>query len=231
MNVKAILAGVLLSSVAGPAMAQVGHLPDRSPYRDLEYPREWTLMTGYYDAARDPVGVAPRGGPMMGGRYDLRLAGPAYVSGRVMAAFVQRRILDPRRPDDERFIGEESVPLLLSDVSLGLNLTGFRTWRGFAPTVSAGLGFTADLSGSNDVGNYRFGAPFTMNFGAGFKWTPGGRWQLRGDWVNYIYQIRYPNSYYIDQGEGDPVRLLTQPREMWRRNVSFQIGISYLTGR
>ncbi|HSA56984.1 MAG TPA: hypothetical protein VLE53_14830 [Gemmatimonadaceae bacterium] len=231
MTVRAILVGLLLLGVAMPGMAQVGHLPERSPYRDLRYPREWTFVTGYYSAARDPVGVAPGSGPMAGGRYDMRLGGPAYLSGRVMAAFVERRVLDPRQPEDERIIGEESVPLLFTDLALGLNLTGFRTWRGFAPTMSAGVGFTADLSGGNDVGNYRFGAPFTMNFGAGFKWTAGGRWQVRGDWVNYIYQIRYPNSYYINHGTGDPVRGVTQRRELWRRNVSFQVGLSYLTGR
>lgn len=228
---RAFLAALLLAAVAPRLSAQVGSLPDRSPYRDLRFPREWTFFTGYFDPQKDPVGVAPRGGPMAGGRFDMRLAGPAYLSGRMAAAFVDRRVLDPRQPEGQRFVGEDQVQLLFTDISVGLNLTGFRTWRNLAPTVSAGLGFTADLSGSNDVGNYRFGAPFTMNFGGGLKYVLGGHWQLRGDWVNYIYQIRYPDEYYIDTGEGDPVRGLNAPRDMWRRNVSFQIGLSWLTGR
>ena len=226
-----VISALLLVTVAAPLSAQVGSQPDQSPYRDLRFPREWTFFSGYYVARRDPVGVTPRSGPMAGGRFDMRLAGPAYISARLAAAFVDRRVLDPRLPDAQRFVGEDQVQLLFSDLSLGLNLTGFRTWRNLVPTVSAGVGFTADLTGSSDVGNYRFGAPFTMNFGAGIKYVLGGRWQLRGDWVNYIYQIRYPEAYYIDTGAGDPVRGINAPRDMWRRNVAFTLGLSWLTGR
>lgn len=221
----------LFVAYALPAGAQVGHAPERSPYRDLEYPREWTVFSGVFDPMRDPVGVAPRGGPLFGVRYDMQLTGPLYVSGRVANVFAERRVLDPRRPNDQRVVGIDNLPLLLSDISLGLNLTGFRTWRNLVPVVNGGLGFAADLSGRNDVGGYRFGVPFTMTFGAGVKWTPGGRWQLRLDWANYIYQIRYPDQYYLDQGEGDPVLHQRDPQSLWRRNTALQIGISWLTGR
>lgn len=227
---KGLLAALLVVMAAGPAGAQVGHTPRESPYRDLEFPREWTFFTGSYDARRDPVGVAPRGGPMLGVRYDARIAGPAYVFGRVATAFTDRRVLDPRRANDQRFVGEDATPLLFADVNFGLSLTGFRTWHGFAPMVSGGIGFSGDLSGTNDVGGYRFGVPFTANLGAGVKWTTGGRWQLRLDWVTYLYQIRYPEQYYIDQGEGDPVLAEGDPRNLWRRNNAIQIGISFLTG-
>lgn len=222
---------VLLVVMALPARGQVGHAPERSPYRDLEYRREWTLFSGTFDPMRDPVGVAPRGGPMAGIRYDMQITGPLYVSGRLATAFAERRVLDPRRPNDERIVAIQDMEILLTDVSLGLNLTGFRTWRNLVPVVNAGLGFAVDPGGTNDVGGYRFGAPFTLTFGAGIKWAPGGRWQLRLDWANYIYQIRYPDAYYIDQGEGDPVLRQGDAQSLWRRNTAIQIGISWLTGR
>jgi 2,3-bisphosphoglycerate-independent phosphoglycerate mutase len=46
------------------------------------YRQELTGFTGYYAAAEDPVGVAPRSGPMLGVRYEIRLGGPAQFYAR-----------------------------------------------------------------------------------------------------------------------------------------------------
>jgi hypothetical protein len=222
---------ILIAGVASRAGAQVGYPPDRSPYRDLEFAREWTAFTGYYAAQPDPVGVAPQSGTMFGLRYDARVGGPAYVSARLAGAVLKRNVLDPRKPIDERAIGSESVPLLFSDLNLNINLTGYRTWRGLAPFLSGGFGITADLRGRNDVGDYRFGAPVTLTFGAGFKWIPRSQWQLRVDWSNYLYKIRYPESYFLRTGADDPVRLPDDAHSLWRRNTAIQVGISYLYRR
>ena len=39
--------------VAAPLAAQVGHVPQRSPYIDLEYRQEASLFGGYYNAGTD----------------------------------------------------------------------------------------------------------------------------------------------------------------------------------
>jgi len=221
---------LVVALLALPAYAggQVGYRPEQSPYRDLEYRREWTFFAGSYDARKDPVGVAPRGGAMFGGRYDAHLTGPLYAGLRLAGALLERRILDPKKPPGERFVGRESVPMVFADVNLSLNLTGFRTWHSLAPYFAGGLGVTADVRGAYDIGQYRFGFPVTLNFGAGTKWVPRTRWQVRLDWTNYIYQIRYPDSYFLRTGEFDPVRLPGQAQSLWRRNVALTLGVSYL---
>ena len=209
----------------------VGHPPERSPFRDLEHPREWTAFGGYYSAAADPEGVAPRSGAMAGIRWDLRLGGPAYVTARLAGAMLDRRIIDPSKPIAERFVAEETVPMLFTDVGLGINLTGFKSWHGLVPAVNGGLGLTSDLRGKNDLARFRFGSPVTVTYGSTLKWLPGGNWQMRLDWVNYVYRIHYPESYYLRTGTDDPVRLPNEPNSFWRRNVAWQLGLSRLIGR
>jgi hypothetical protein len=229
--VKGWLSAGLLFAVAASAPAQVGYTPEKSPYRDLVFSREWTAFTGAYNAKPDPAGVAPRDGTMFGVRYDARVGGPAYVGARIATAVVDRVIIDPSKPIAERRVGTERVPLLFTDILLSVNITGYRTWHGIIPVINGGLGITGDLRGKNDLGDYRFGMPFTMTFGGGIKWVSNGSWQLRADWGNYIYQIRYPESYYLRTGEDNPVRLPGQPRSMWRRNTALTIGVSRLYHR
>ena len=228
---KGWLSVALIAAGAIRAPAQVGHLPERSPYRDLEYTQEWTWFAGYFDARRDPEGVAPRSGPMLGARWDVRLGGPAYLSARMASAMLNRRIVDPRQPIGQRIVGEETVPMLFTDVGFSLNLTGFKTWRSLVPVISTGVGAAGDVRGQTDVAKFRVGVPLTFTFGGGVKWVPAGKWQFRADWGNYLYRIHYPDSYYLRTGSDDPVRLPNEPRSLWRRNVAYQVGVSYLFHR
>ena len=60
---KQLLFGFLIFAVALPAGAQkvdVGYSPPKSPFRDLEYHQELTLFGGYFGAAKDPAGAAPK---------------------------------------------------------------------------------------------------------------------------------------------------------------------------
>jgi len=77
--VKPFLGALALVFVATTARAQVGHLPENSPYRDLETRQEFTFFGGHYAAGQDLIGVAPRGGPMFGFRYDIHVGGPAFL--------------------------------------------------------------------------------------------------------------------------------------------------------
>ena len=222
---------LLAATVAAPATAQVGHPPERSPYRDLEYTQEWTFFGGYFTPRMDPVGVAPQSGEMYGARWDLRIGGPAYLYGRMAAASLHRRVVDPKQPIGQRFVGTVTLPLLFTDAGFGVNLTGFKTWHGLAPELLLGGGTTADLKGRADVGKYQFGIPFTMTFGGAVKWVPTGRWQVRADWSNYLYQIRYPETYFLRVGTDDPVLLPGAVHSHWYRNSALQLGLSYLYHR
>ena len=82
MNVRRWLFALASMTVAPALSAQIGHVPQSSPYIDLEYKQEFTIYGGFYNAGSDKVGVAPGNGPMLGARYDLRLGGPASLTTR-----------------------------------------------------------------------------------------------------------------------------------------------------
>src|SRR5262245_61714092 len=97
----------LLIGLATNASAQVGYAPDRSPYKDRDYNREWTYFGGQFSAERDPVGVAPTDGPMAGFRWQMHLTGPLYFGVRVAGGSIERTIIDPSKRLAERTIGTE----------------------------------------------------------------------------------------------------------------------------
>lgn len=228
---KALLAGLLVVTAAGSAAAQVGYPPERSPYRDRDNNRDWTFFGGQFSAEKDPVGVAPTEGPMAGVRWQMHLTGPLYFATRLAGASVERTEIDPSKRLAERFVRTEHVPMLLVDAALELSLTGHKTWRGLAPFLNGGVGFAGDLRGRTDIGNYRFGAPFTMTLGGGLSYTVSDAIALRLDWANYIYRIGYPNSYYLKTTEDPPVLAAGDARSLWRRNRALVLGVSLLKGR
>lgn len=227
---KALILGVLIAT-ASSAGAQVGHAPDKSPYKDRDYNRDWTLFGGTFNAERDPVGVAPTDGPMAGIRWQMHLTGPLYFGVRLAGASVDRTIIDPSKVIAERVVGTEKVPMVFADAGLEMSLTGHKTWHGIAPFLNGGVGFVGDLRGANDVGSYRFGIPFTMTVGTGLSWTPARNWSVRVDWSHYIYRIGYPNSYFLKTTEDDAVLPVGASRSFWRRNPALLVGVSLFRPR
>ena len=217
---------VLVAAAGSPALAQVGYEPERSPFRDLRYSQSLTVLAGYLHAPVDPAGVAPQSAPLLGLRYEVRLGGPAQFMARVATAFSEREPLDPTLIGDERRRGAESWPLYIADVGIALNLTGQKSWRGLVPIVQGGIGAASDLRGSPDAGGYKFGTTFALSAGAGVGWVRD-RFQLRLDASDYLYQIRYPDSYYVQPPGGSPLLPRTQPTSFWRHNLALTFGASY----
>lgn len=228
---KALIIGILLAATASSATAQVGYPPDRSPYRDRDYNRDWTFFGGQFTAEPDPVGVAPTNGPMAGIRWQMHMTGPLYFGVRLAGASVDRTVIDPAKRTAERVVGTEKVPLMFADAALELSLTGHKTWHGIAPFVNGGVGFVGDLRGANDVGSYRFGIPFSMTLGTGLSWAVARNWSLRLDWSHFIYRISYPTTYYLKTTEDPPVLAAGDPRSFWRRNPALLVGVSLFRPR
>jgi hypothetical protein len=221
-------AALALAAWAAPAAAQVGHPPAQSPYRDIGFKQEITAFTGWYAGGEGSAGVGPTGGPMLGVRYELRIGGPAQLVGRVAGVFSERTVLDPARPEDTRDLGTRSWPIYLADVGLSLNLTGQKSWHGLVPTVHGGLGVASDFGTSGDPGGYEFGTPFAFNLGAGVRWIRGGRLQLRADVTDYLYQLEYPDTYFVPPGNVPPVLTGRGSRGEYTHNLALTVGASYL---
>jgi hypothetical protein len=225
---RAALALSLVAALAPVASAQVGHRPDRSPYRDLEYRMEASLFSGYYSAGSEPAGVAPGSGPLIGARYDVRLGGPAWFTVRLAGTLSERTVVNPRRPVSSRDLGSRSWPVYLADVGLALNLTGFKSYKRLVPVLSAGLGVASDLRSGADTAGFEFGTPFALSFGAGVKWLPGGRTQVRLDITDHTYEIEYPDTFYRAYDGQAPVLRTTVPKNHWTHNIGISLGVSYL---
>ena len=231
---------VLLLVACGSATlsAQVGYDPKKSPYRDLRETQEVTFFTGYYNARADAAGAAPRSGPIFGLHYQWRPSGPANLSVSMSRVQSERNVLDPEASancptastGNCKLIGSFAWPLYFFDAGVALALTGSRSFFHLVPEIKAGAGIASDFHTQPDVGDFSFGTRFAFNWGAGIRWVPGGRYQLRADLTNHLYSVKYPVTYYQAAPDGSTI-FTNQARTSWLNNPGFTIGLSYLFSR
>jgi hypothetical protein len=219
-----------VATTAG-AQVSVGYPPEKSPYRDLEFHQEFTAFGGYFNAAEDRAGVAPKAAPMGGVRYEVTVGGPMQLVARFAEALSERNVIDPAKPLASRNLGSQSWPVYLVDFGLSLNLTGQRSWHGIVPVTYLGAGVATDGGKKVAADPYRLGTPFAISYGAGLRFVPGGRFQIRADAGSYMYQIKYPAGYYIKASDDTQVLPDSQSKSFWKRNGAYTLGVSYLLFR
>ena len=225
---KVYFSACALVFLTATASAQVGHLPQNSPYRDIETSQELTFFGGRYRAGEDPIGIAPQDGPMFGLRYMIHVGGPAFLMARWSHVNSARAAIDPTKTGTARQLGKENVNINLYDVNLALNLTGQKSFHHIIPVLNLGAG-VASCGCSVPDDPYTFGTPFAFTFGGGLRWVPGGRFQLTADWNKYLYQLKYPTAYYLAPTTGGtPAVPPDQQRSFWKGNRALTIGASLL---
>lgn len=207
--------------------AQVGHMPQRSPYRDVLIKHSLTYFAGYYHGTTDPARVAPSDGPMVGARYGIRLGGPIHFTGRLAGVFTDRLVVDPTLPPAQRLTGTTSVPLLFADAGFDLILTGAKSWHSFTPAINGSIGIAADLSGKTDKSQFRVGIPFLLSYGPSLRFVPGdGKWSFRLDLTDHYFRLRYPESYFLKTGPDSTYLPPDASRTVWRHNWATTLGAS-----
>jgi len=221
------LTGAFALVISATAGAQVGHLPQNSPYVDLETSQELSLFAGHFNANRDALGVAPRSGPIFGLRYEIHVGGPAYLMARWGHVNSERGVVDPTKTGAATQLGVRKVALNVYDVNLVLNLTGQKSFHHIVPVVNLGAG-VASCSCTVAPDPYTFGTPFALSFGGGLRFVPGGRFQLRADLNDYLYQVKYPTQYFVAPLNGTALAGTDQARSFWKNNPSITLGASYL---
>ena len=225
---KHSLSALALAVFATTAGAQVGHLPQNSPFRDVETRQELTFFGGQFNAGGDPAGVAPQSGPMYGLRYEIHVGGPAFLMARWSHVNSERFPVDPTKIGAAAQLGKKSVSLNLYDVNLAVNLTGEKSFHHIIPIINFGAGI-GSCGCSVALDPYTFGTPFAFSFGGGLRYVPGGRFQVRADWNDYLYQIKYPNQYYIIPTGGTAAVVgPRQSRSFWKNNGALTVGASFL---
>jgi len=231
---KQLLCAFAFVALAVPAAAQsvdVGYSPPKSPFKDLEYHQELTVFGGYFAAAKDPAGAAPKAASMEGIRYEVTVGGPAQIVARIARINSQRDVIDPTASAATRHLGSQMWPVYIVDLGLSLNLTGQRTFHGIVPVLYSGVGLASDLDKQADADPFNLGTTFAFSFGGGLRMVPGGRFQIRADAGTYLYQLKYPTEYFVAATDNTSVLPATQAKSFWKRNGAYTIGVSYLLFR
>ena len=217
-----------LCALASPALGQVGHVPQQSPFHDQPYKQEFTVYGGYFTGAKGAAGVGPRASAITGVRYAIRLGGPVDFQAHLARAWSNRLVIDPTQTGVARDLGTTSAPVYLGDVGIALNLTGQKTYHRLMPAIGFGAGLASDLGAGTDLGGYKFGTPFALTFGGALRYVPGGSFSLRLDVADYLFQLSYPASYFAGE---TPVLPATQSTSQWKHNAVLTLGVSYLFSR
>ena len=224
-----MLAAAFTLLAAVPAAAQVGHPPDESPYRDLEFRQEFTPTVGVLGARSDRAGVLPRGGTLVGVRYEVYIAGPISFNANVSTAFSERDVIDPKQVAGKRLVGTEDLSVYAADVGVALGLTGRKSWHRIVPEVRAGVGVITTAQQA-DASGYQFGTPFAFTFGGGLKLVGLGRLQLRADVGQRLFKQKYPDSFYVKASDNTAV-LENSARSFWTNHSLATLGVSFLFDR
>jgi len=230
--VKALMVGAVALFAAAPALAQiVGHVPEKSPYLDLEYSSELTLEGGYLRTRHDPAGIAPQNRSILGARYEITLAGPLAFSADVVSGAGSRNVIDPLKPAATRNIGTASNQVTAADLALALNLTGTRTWHDLVPQLRAGAGVISSKA-RDDSSGFAFGTRFAFVIGGGLKFVPANsRFQLRADYTDRIFKLDYPDAYYRIASDNTAVLPGTTAKSFYTHHTALTVGVSYLFRR
>lgn len=210
------------------ASAQMGYPPSRSPYVDVEQTQELTPFFGYFSAKHDPAKVAPIGAMLGGFQYEWRAGGPAHLGTDLMVVNSTRTPQDPALAPALRSLGSQSDRLYAMDGFLAISLTGDRSWHHLMPMTTVGVGLITDAKNA-DTGGFQFGTKFTIPWGMGVRWIPGGgHLQIRADMRDWMYSIAYPEGYYISTTADPPILSSTTPRSKWGNNFALTFGLSYV---
>ena len=194
--VTVLLAGLFHGSAAGQRIP--------SPYRFYETKQEAGAFTGWIAPGTGRFGYGPRNGPMVGVRYGVELSGPVSLEGLVNWIPTTRDVIDPRRQEGQRRIGEADANLLGVDARLKLSLTGARTWHHLNPFALVGAGAMWDLAQTAtieaDLGEqdrFEFGTAFVGVLGGGMRWFANDHWIMRGDALLHIWKLDTPSGFRL----------------------------------
>lgn len=232
MTVSSIArAGALLTLFAlfagDPARAQ--SIP--SSYRFIEYGQEASALWGTLYLSRGSLDLGPKSSSFLGGRYVVEATDPLFIEGMLTYLPTTRDVIDPRRAEGDRSIGETDVHLFMLDARLGFSLTGRRTWNGISPHLFVGGGIAYDAAGLSGLEEillpedvFDFGTAFTANAGTGVRVAISSRLMLRADGSLKLWQLTTPSGFDDDTKQLDSIE---QSEWVGGYGVSFSLALRF----
>ena len=222
----ALSVAVTLYPLLAPAPASAQTIP--SPYRFIEARHGAGGFVGTLFENRGELRLGPGGGIVFGGRYSFELTGPLAVEATSFVLMTDREVYDPRGgPDSVELLGTTDAYVAGLDGRIRLNLTGARTWNGFAPFLLVGGGVVQDLAGRSEMES-AFGSRDRVSFGpgalgilgGGTRWIPTDRVHVRLDTVFSLWKVVTPPSFLPTEAGSEPV-----PPDEWTATGAVLLGV------
>jgi hypothetical protein len=230
---RVVLAMLALVLGAGPLCAQVGHAPDKSPYRDLRKGHAFTALYGKFGGSGGEFGIGPHDGPAYGFRYDIRTGSAVQIGLGFAHGNLDRLIVDPFVELANRVSGPVKQSVNFAEVNLQLNLTGGKSWHRLAPFVGSGVGVTFPSSTPQDTSRFNMGhklylAPFT-----GVRIFVTDRVSLRGEARVVFWKLKYPTTFEneppLEPGTPDHSNAVITDGQLneWTTSSWLMVGLGY----
>lgn len=195
---RLLLSGVMVAVAigsAGPAGAQVGHEPRKSPYRDIVKSKSLMFQTGYFGGSGGSLGVGPNSGQTVGGRFDLRLSNTFQFGFSFNRGDLERLIQNPDDSVAKRTSGPVPQTVSFFDIAAQLNLTGTKSWHRLAPYFSAVVGLAVGGTVAADTSDFNFGTRFYLAPTLGTRVILSQSFHLRVEARANFWKLKYPNSF------------------------------------
>lgn len=224
----------LLSTLAAPLGAQVGHAPGSSPYREIVNGHSFAVVTGYFAGGGGEFGIGPHNGFVHGVRYDLRAGKTIQFGFSAAQGQLPRYVIDPFVSLDRRVVGVFDQRTTFADVSIQLNVTGAKTWHRLAPYSGITLGVALGKDVAADTSGYDFGTKFYFAPQLGTRVFLGSSLHLRAEIRGVFWKVNYPLSFG-DEPVGEPGTpespnaVIPDARfDEWTVSPWVQVGLGYL---
>lgn len=192
---RTLTASLLLAIVTSPLAGQVGHDPDKSPYRDIPRSTYFVTTVGHFGGSGGKVGVGLHNGTTYGLQYNILANRPVTIGLGIMYGDLQRLVQDPTLPPETRTSGPISNGVLWTDIAFQLNLTGGKSWHGLAPFFGAATGLAFAGAPIEDQTGFKMGTRLYFAPMVGTRYFLANRLHLQLDARFQFWQVKYPESF------------------------------------
>ena len=176
---------------------QVGYPPTKSPYHEVLPSRSWIFNFGYFGGSGGDFGVGPHDGLTYGVDWNIRVSTPLQLGVTFTYGALERMIVHPADSLQYRYTGPVGTDTYMLGASGIFNITGKKTWHGFAPYAFITLGVVNASSTPDDNSGYEFGTKLYGSPGLGFRYYLRDRLYFRGQTQYTIWGLTYPPSYIL----------------------------------
>lgn len=196
-----------LTGAVTPLAAQVGHAPDRSPYRDMTRTQFVTLIGSSFGGGGGRIGTAPHDGTLLGGRLEFLANRTLGIQFGFSTGTLERMIVDPEGPVDDRVSGPVDQTLTMVEFGVQLNVTGGKTWHNIAPFIGGGIGLAFSGDTPEDPSEFDFGNKFFFKPNIGARIFLSRSVVLRLEAASVFWKVTHPDEFALDPpgNPGNPV--------------------------